>query len=106
MEIIEIDTLEELDNYLHEQVIDHMKSEECGLEILPKEPVKLVLSQKILNMSSETIIEILQMKSIERALNDPYLKDNHHKMIKNDENLTFENTILPILSGNKKVTYH
>jgi len=103
--IVNINTIDELDNFFHEQVIDRMKSKQDGTDIQPKKLVKLILSQELQSMGMEVISEILQMKAMDRALNDTDVKNLKDKTSVHGS-VTFEKNILPILCNNKKITYH
>ncbi len=105
IEVIEINTIDELDNYLHEKVIQDMKSRENGEEI-KQNKVKLSISPEIYKMGMENVHQILMMKSIDRALNDPYVKNYPNDKTNVHDSVTFENTILPILLDNENITYH
>ncbi len=117
--IVNIETIDELDDYLHEKVMTDMKARASGIEADTIKTVKLVLSDKLNKMGMDNITEMLMMKSVERALNDPEinnrelkyedltdLSNNSDVLDSDEENPTFENTVLPILIGNKNVTYH
>lgn len=117
--ILNIETIEELDDYLHKQVMDHMNHMEKGLQSPIIKPVKLVFSDRLNIIGMENITQMLMMRSVERALNDPEINKrkisfdeltdlsmNSDVLDSDEENQTFENTVLPILIGNKNVTYH
>lgn len=102
--IVHINTIDELDEFFHQQVIDRMKAEESG-EDAPQKLVKVVLGEDLQKIGIENLTAMMLMKCVDRVLNHPDvlgLKGNTNV----HESATYENTILPLLCDDENVTYH
>lgn len=69
-----INTVDELDQYLHDRTMEVISSLKDQGTIPEKEIV--ILSDTIYEIGEDNLFEILMMKAMDRALNDPELKIN------------------------------
>src|SRR3982751_3405887 len=73
--IINVNSIEELDDLFHEEIMRSMREEKEGKEFKPSKPMKVILGKKLTDMGMENITQILMMRCIDRALNDPEIKN-------------------------------
>lgn len=103
--IINVNSIEELDDLFHEEIMRSMREEKEGEEFKPSKPMKVILGKKLTDMGMENITQILMMRCIDRALNDPEIKNMESNKPSRKDYKKFENTIYPLV-WDKNATYH
>lgn len=95
---VKINTIDELDNFFHQQAIN-------GMQGKSSKKIKLILGDKLKNMGNETLHEILMMMMMSRITNDPDLNNKSNDGNSSKENRSVENIIYPLI-WDKNATYH
>lgn len=105
-ETIVVNSIDELDDYFHKISVESANLGKSPEEI--REKYKLVYGKDLESLGKENIYEALIMRSIEKALNDPYLNSSDECVAYDEEGnpLTFKNTIYPLLGINEQTTFH
>jgi hypothetical protein len=82
IETVYIDSVEELDHYLHDMSLQQMAAHHSGSTPPPKK--KIIVNKKIWDMGADNLFESMMMKMMNRAMNDKGINDINPKDIEGD----------------------
>lgn len=99
--VVYINTVDEYDQFLHEQTMRIIEIRKKGENSVPNIYVKI--NDEILNMDQDHLYELLMMKSIDRALTDPDIAHNTGKS--KEDNQERIKSIMSLFKGDKATVH-